>query len=117
MCGARRPRAVSAPGGSREHAVGKQIALVAASPRRTWESRWREEVVNYWNAFLAQRSFGATALTGASGYEFPVVSSEYPRNDSLLAEVAERDRLEVRERLGVRPEQCLARTISGRENR
>jgi CDP-glycerol glycerophosphotransferase len=54
-----------------------------------------------WDYLLAQNDYSARIFPSAFGYEGPVLTQGYPRNDSLVDGTAEPTRSEVRERLGL----------------
>lgn len=56
-----------------------------------------------WDALLAQNDFAAEVFPGAFGYDGPVLTLGYPRNDQLALTTPERQ-LDLRARLGIPPE-------------
>ncbi|MBG6181912.1 bifunctional glycosyltransferase/CDP-glycerol:glycerophosphate glycerophosphotransferase [Arthrobacter sp. CAN_A1] len=64
-----------------------------------WNLMWRE--ATYWDALLAQNDYAAEVLANCFGFEGPVVSEGYPRNDSLNSPDIDETRSGIREKLGI----------------
>lgn len=66
--------------------------------------RLMEREARCWDYLLAQNDYSARIFPTAFGYDGPVLTQGYPRNDSLVDGTAERTRAAVRERLGIGPD-------------
>lgn len=64
-----------------------------------WNLMHRE--ATYWDALLAQNPYAADVLSACFGFEGPVITEGYPRNDSLKAADADARRTAVRDLLGI----------------
>lgn len=61
--------------------------------------------ISQWSVLLSPSPFATKAFRSAFRYHGPVLESGYPRNDVLLGERAVLIRAQVRERLGISPDQ------------
>ncbi|WP_166849842.1 bifunctional glycosyltransferase family 2 protein/CDP-glycerol:glycerophosphate glycerophosphotransferase [Isoptericola sp. BMS4] len=63
--------------------------------------RLMEREATTWDYLLAQNDYSARIFPSAFGYDGPVLTQGYPRNDSLVDGTADITRAEVRKRLGL----------------
>ena len=70
-------------------------------------SLMKRETEQYWDVLLAQTPWAGEVLANAFGYEGPVITEGYPRNDSLRSEAVDTRREEVRRYLGIAPDQMM----------
>ncbi|MGP9503311.1 bifunctional glycosyltransferase/CDP-glycerol:glycerophosphate glycerophosphotransferase [Specibacter sp. AOP5-B1-6] len=84
----------------------KKIGLDA--PTRYLSPSYRrlmQREANYWDLLLAQNEYSRKILPKAFGYQGPVLTEGYPRNDVLSSHRAEQISLSTRKLLGIRDDQ------------
>lgn len=83
--------------------IGEDVPSASLSLSYRWLMR-REAAA--WDALLAQNDFAAEVFPGAFGYDGPVLTLGYPRNDQLALTTPERQRA-IRTQLGIEPDSCV----------